>query len=87
MTLMWSKKVSAEISARVKKTMASVFDLNETSISENSTPHSTQNWNSMNHVKLMISLEKEFGIELDEIDAASMISYQIIVATIASKSE
>ena len=79
--------MSAEISARVKKTMASVFDLNETSISENSTPHSTQNWNSMNHVKLMISLEKEFGIELDEIDAASMISYQIIVATIASKSE
>ena len=78
-------KVTGELTDRIKKTMASVFDINQTNIQDDATPHLTTNWDSMNHIKLMVALERDFGIEIDELDATSMVSLEIIAATIASK--
>jgi len=67
---------------RIKETLSSVFKVSVEEINEAATPYSIKNWDSLNHIKMIIALEEEFSIEFDQPEIEAMISFDIIKATI-----
>jgi acyl carrier protein len=59
----------AEILDRLVKLMQDVFDEDDLVATEATTPDDVAEWDSTNHVRLMVAAEEEFGVrfETDEI--------------------
>ena len=50
---------------RLKEIMSKVFDVPKESINNGSSPDTTDNWDSMNHMNLVLALEQAFGISFE----------------------
>ncbi len=61
--------------------MSSLFAIDESDIDENSSLETVENWDSLQHVNLIMALEEEFGVQVDVDDALEMVSYPEVVAT------
>ena len=72
------------IESRIKETLSSVFNVPVNQIKDNSSPHTIGNWDSLTHLKMVISLEEEFDIDFDDSEIESMVSLRIIIATISA---
>ena len=53
-----------EIFSRIEVTAKKIFG-EKTRITESTTPSDVDTWDSMNHVLLISSIEKEFGVSFD----------------------
>lgn len=53
------------VEQRVRDVIASVFDVAPAELPECLNPDTLSGWDSLRHVRLMIELEKAFGIEID----------------------
>jgi acyl carrier protein len=60
---------------QLKSVMASVFGLDAKDITETSSAETIENWDSLQHIKLIVALEEEFGVELENEDITTMISF------------
>ena len=62
--------------AHIKTLIAKLFDVDETYLSLNSSPHEIEKWDSLGHMNIVAAIEEEFEIELtdDEIDAMANIA-------------
>ena len=70
---------------RIKNVMAAVFGISIEDINEESSPDSIDNWDSLNLMNLVVSLEEEFDIELDDDEIAEMLNFKLIVEIIKEK--
>ena len=61
--------------------MSGLFGIDESDIDENSSLETVENWDSLQHVNLIMALEEEFGVQVDVDDALEMVSYPEVVAT------
>lgn len=73
------------ILAKISATLADILDVDGLDLSETTVADDIEDWDSVNHVKLMIALEAEFKIrfESNEITAPSNVGE--LVDLIASK--
>ena len=71
--------------SRIKNVMAAVFEIAIEEINEGSSPDSIDNWDSMNLMNLVVSLEEEFNIEFDDMDIVEMLNFKLIVEIIKEK--
>ncbi len=67
---------------RIKRVMAAVFDIAEDRISDESSPHDIEKWDSVKHMMLVLALEEEFDIKFEEAEIPSLVSYGVIAATV-----
>lgn len=51
----------------------------ETSVDENSTQDNSENWDSLNHVKLIIELQDAFGLKIAAKDIDKLLSVKEII--------
>lgn len=74
-----------EILRRVTDIMRDVFDEDDLVATDTTTANDVAEWDSTNHVRLMVALEAEFGIrfETDEITAPETVGE--LIALISSK--
>ena len=70
---------------KVKKIIASVFNLEVNSIKDNASPDNILNWDSLNHMNLIVSLEEEFIIRFTDEEISEMLNLELIVYTIKQK--
>lgn len=70
------------IKNRIKNIISIAFNVNEELIDKNFGPSSCKKWDSLNHIKLCISLEKEFKIKFSDSELETLINYEIIYKTI-----
>ena len=63
---------------RIKNIMSIVFDVPVDALNEKSTPNTVENWDSLNHMKLVLALEEEFNIQINEQDALDLQSFKLI---------
>jgi len=70
---------------RIKNVMAAVFGISIEDINEESSPDSIDNWDSLNLMNLVVSLEEEFDIEFDDSDIVEMLNFKLIVSIIQEK--
>jgi acyl carrier protein len=67
---------------KIKRIMATVFEINIELISDDASPHNIKNWDSLKHIKLIFALEDEFNIRLDTDEINAMVKFSIISAYI-----
>lgn len=72
---------------KVKKIIASVFNLEVDSINDDASPDNILNWDSLNHMNLIVSLEEEFKIRFTDEDISEMLNLELILYTIQQKSK
>jgi acyl carrier protein len=55
---------------RVQQILADIFHIPAEQITSMSSPETIENWDSLNHLNLVLAIEQEFGIQLmpEEID-------------------
>ena len=70
---------------RIKNVMSAVFGISAEDINEESSPDSIDNWDSLNLMNLVVSLEEEFYIEMDDSDIVEMLNFKLIVSIIQDK--
>ena len=65
---------------QIKQIMADVLDLEAECIDESTTQDNTPNWDSLNHVNLIIAVEQEFDVTFE-----GLTSFRKIVETLETK--
>ena len=74
-----------DIEKRIKFIMSEVFDINKDMIKNDSSTNNLVEWDSMNHMNLIVALEEEFKCDFDEDDIEIMVSFEIVKTIIENK--
>ena len=74
-----------DIEKRIIFIMSKVFDINKDMIKNDSSTNNLVEWDSMNHMNLIIALEEEFKCDFDEDDIEIMVSFEIVKKIIENK--
>ncbi len=69
----------------IKRIMFQVLELNECDVNNETSLRTTQTWDSMRHISLIMALEDEFRCEFTAEEIAEMITFPKIVAIINSR--
>lgn len=59
----------------------------ECKVDENSTKDNTENWDSLNHVKLILELQEKFEIKVPTEDIDKILSVKDIIDYVSKKTE
>ena len=65
--------------------IADVMGIDKSMVNINSSPQTLDEWDSMNHMRLILSLEETFGIRFVENDIMNMEDVEAIIKCIESK--
>ena len=63
---------------KLKGVLAKIFNVDVSMITNDATPDTIENWDSLRHMNLVVSLEEEFGVELSDDQVVETLSYQLI---------
>lgn len=74
-----------DILEQVRKIMLDVFDLDELTISDSTTAKDIEDWDSLSHIRLVVSIEKHFGIRFSTAEIESFDTVGTMVRAIAAK--
>ena len=74
-----------DIEKRIIFIMSEVFDINKDLIKNDSSTNNLVEWDSMNHMNLIVALEEEFKCDFDEDDIEIMVSFEIVKKIIENK--
>ena len=75
----------SDIEKRIIFIMSEVFDINKDTIKDDSSTNNLVEWDSMNHMNLIVALEEEFKCEFDEDDIEIMVSFETVKTIIENK--
>jgi acyl carrier protein len=62
----------------LKQLMATMLNVDATSIGSNSSMDTIPSWDSLRHMNLVLALEDEFKVSIPDEDAGNITSYQLI---------
>jgi len=63
---------------RVKTIMASVLEIDPSTITDSASMDTVPSWDSLRHMNLVLALEEGFGVSFPDDDAANATSYALI---------
>ena len=75
----------SDIEKRIIFIMSEVFDINKDMIKNDSSTNNLVEWDSMNHMNLIVALEEEFKCDFDEDDIEIMVSFETVKTIIENK--
>lgn len=67
---------------KIQKIMADLFDVPIEEITYESSPSNIKKWDSLNHIKLILSLEEEFNVKFSNLEVLDMQTYKLVVMAI-----
>jgi acyl carrier protein len=68
---------------KLKRVVADVLGVPESSIGENTSMDTVSEWDSLKHLNLVLALEGEFGITFSEEQSFEILSYPLIKIVLA----
>jgi len=68
----------SNLDSKLKEIIATIFEVEATTINGKFDAKSTDKWDSMNHMNLIVSIEEEFDLEIDEDEILELMSYQAL---------
>lgn len=74
-----------DILEQVRQIMLDVFDLDALTITDNTTAKDIEDWDSLSHIRLVVSIEKHFGIRFTTAEIESFDTVGEMVRAIAAK--
>ncbi len=69
---------------KVKVVMANVFKIDINEINEETSADNIDQWTSLEHVDLLVNLQKEFDIEFTDSQIVEMLSYKSVVQNVST---
>lgn len=70
---------------QIKEIMGLVFEIDPNTISNDASPDTIDNWDSIRAINLVTALEEAFQIELTDDEIADMLNFELIRVTIQEK--
>ena len=74
-----------EIQLKIKQIMAVIFDTTKENIPDDAEPLKIDQWDSLNHMQLIVALEQEFDIKFSDDELTELLNLSLITAIIQSK--
>ena len=71
---------------RLKNIMASVFGMQAEEINEMTSADNCEQWDSFQHMSLLVAIEEEFGLSLDDDEVLRMKDFTSIIDVLESHS-
>lgn len=65
--------------------IAIIFEMNASELSDESSITNVEQWNSMNHMKLILTLEEEFNLSINDDNAIELLSVSDICKFIEAR--
>jgi acyl carrier protein len=69
--------------SKLKQVLAAAFGGNPESVDRDWSMETVERWDSLNHLKLVLALEEEFGVSFTEEQLTNLFSYESIEGTLA----
>jgi len=76
-----------EIATKIKDTMAKIFEVEPTEITEDSGIKTLENWDSLRHMTLAMTLQENFGIEFSYEEVVELLNYKEIFNIVQKKAK
>jgi acyl carrier protein len=70
---------------RVRQILADIFNVGLERLEADSSPDTIENWDSVNHINMVIALEQEFGVEFAPEEIERLLTFHAICELINSK--
>ena len=70
---------------KIKNVMALVFEMEQYQIPDSASTSTIDNWDSLNHMNLIVALEEEFNILFNDEEIVEIISLEAVEKTLLSK--
>ncbi|MEP7340249.1 MAG: acyl carrier protein [Acidobacteriota bacterium] len=70
---------------RVRDILADIFNLSPDQISTSSSPDNIEGWDSLQHLNVVLALEKEFDLQFSPEEIEQMLSVELIVDLLEEK--
>ena len=67
------------IKEQIKKIMTKVFEIESSLVNDEISQKNTGQWDSLNHLNLIVEIEEEFGVSFSPEQIGSMTSLKIIL--------
>lgn len=77
--------MNTQILEEVRTLAADVLGIPRSQIDSHSTPEHIENWDSIQHVSLLVAIEEQFGVEFDPDEISQMQSIGKITELLAAK--
>lgn len=63
---------------RIKQVMSAVFEIHLESITDEASTDNMDNWDSLRHLNLILSLEEEFGVSIPDEEVGNLVNFKLI---------
>tara|TARA_Y100000385_G_C12547060_1_gene406274 strand:- start:250 stop:483 length:234 start_codon:yes stop_codon:yes gene_type:complete len=73
------------MNSKLKKILIEIFNINETELNESLTKEDISNWDSLKHMDLVVTLEKEYNMTLEMEEIINLNSVKTIISTLKNK--
>ena len=70
---------------KIKNVMALVFEIEPSQIPDSASTSTIDNWDSLNHMNLVVALEEEFKILFSDEEIVEIISLEAVEKSLSSK--
>jgi acyl carrier protein len=70
---------------KIRKIMAAVFEMNAVVIKDSDDSTTIPNWDSLNHMNLIVALEEEFNVRFQDDEIVELTSLKAIENSLTSK--
>jgi acyl carrier protein len=67
---------------KVKQIMSSVFGVQKEKITNDASPDTIENWDSLRHMNLVVALEEEFNISFSDDQMSELLNFHLIILTL-----
>ena len=67
-----------QLEQKLIKVLSRLFNVSPDLITEDASPDTIENWDSLRHMKLVLALEEEFEVEFTDDQVVEMLSYKLI---------
>ena len=67
---------------KLNQILASVFNVPVEKINNETSPDTIDNWDSLNHLNLVLALEEGFGVSFTEEQTVEILNYELIIMTL-----
>ena len=65
--------------------MAKILNVDESQLTNESSPNTIENWDSLKQMEIIVSIEEEFNIEFDDDDVLNIKNIDSIINILSSK--
>jgi acyl carrier protein len=74
-----------EIETRARVILAEVLGLDPSEVGPDTSTDTVENWDSLQHLTLVLALEEEFDIQLDDEESVAIVSFPLITALVRDR--